>query len=58
MIFASSKPSPDAAPVTINTLPARDGRSLSVKVGAGGKMAENKEGMVSSSRVRLRLDID
>lgn len=30
----------------MNTLPTRDGRSLFVKVGAGGKMAENKEGMI------------
>jgi len=29
-----------------------------VKDGAGGKMAENKEGMISSSRIRLRFDID
>jgi hypothetical protein len=42
-IFASSKPTPLAAPVTIITLPSCEGRVLSVKTGAGGKTAENRE---------------
>jgi len=42
----------------MNTLPVRDGRSLSVKDGAGGKKAENKEGMIGSNRVRLRFDVN
>lgn len=39
----------------MNTLPARDGRSLSVKVGGGGKRAENMEGMIGYWRLRLRF---
>jgi len=37
-IFVSSYPTPDAAPVTMYTFPAREGRSLSVKFGGQGGM--------------------
>ena len=45
-IFASSNPTPDAAPVMMKTLPRRDGRSFSVKDGEGGNMADNVETMI------------
>jgi len=37
-IFTSSYPTPDAAPVTMYTFPAREGRFLSVNFGGQGGM--------------------
>jgi hypothetical protein len=54
-IFASSNPTPDAAPVTMKTFPANDGRFFGRKVGAGGNSCVKRlGGMVVSCLLSCR----
>ena len=46
----SSKPTPEAPPVTIKTLPFWLGRLASVRVGCGGKNCENMTPMMGTVR--------
>ncbi len=46
---------PEAPPVTMKTLPFKDGRSASVEVGRGGKSWEKVIPMVEATRLENRM---